>query len=65
MSSLSTISRGGLKFIIIDSPTQETSELYSSELESQGVSHLVRTSDSSYPESPFANRGIFIHVSLN
>lgn len=60
----SVIARGGLKFIVMDAPSQENAEDYAEELSAQGVIHLVRTCEGKYDDRIFENKGIRVHVNL-
>ena len=64
LNKLSLISRGGLKFIVLDAPTSENAINYAEELLAQGVIHLVRTCEGKYPDDVFKSRGISIHVNF-
>lgn len=58
----SLISSGGLKFIVMDAPSDENAEVYAEELEQIGVVHLVRTCEGMYDDRKFEQRGIKVHV---
>ncbi|CAG9322625.1 PRL [Blepharisma stoltei] len=57
----SLISSGGLKFIVMDAPSDENAEIYAEELEHLGVVHLARTCEGMYDDRVFEERGIEIH----
>ncbi|OMJ74995.1 hypothetical protein SteCoe_25953 [Stentor coeruleus] len=61
INKLSIISRGGLKFIVMDAPNNENAEQYASQLQFHNVSHLVRTCEGKYDDEIFKSRGIMIH----
>ena len=62
INTVSVVSRGGLKFIIMDAPNIENADHYASQLQSHGVLHLVRICEGRYNDSAFTNLGISIHV---
>jgi hypothetical protein len=62
INKLSVISRGGLKFIVMDAPNSENADQYANELQIHGVIHLVRICEGKYNDSVFKSLGISIHV---
>ena len=58
----SLISRGGLKFVVMDAPSHENAHFYVEELKAEGVIHLVRLCEVKYDDNVFERSGIRVHV---
>lgn len=55
------IEHNGMRFLIMDTPSESNLQLYLKEMERYGVRHLVRVCEPTYSKEPVEQKGITVH----
>jgi len=58
------IEHSGMRFVVMDAPSESNVDLYVKELLRLGVTDLVRVCDATYPKEAFEQQGIKVHELL-